>query len=1026
VAQLSTKVRQANGARLQLRVGINTGPVIVGTIGNNLRMDYKAVGQTVNLAARMEQTAAPGTIQLTEHTYKLVAGYFECDDLGLISVKNVAEQVPVYRVLGEREVRTRIEVARERGFTRLVAREHELALLGQCFDLAQGRRGQAMSVIGEAGLGKSRLLHEFRQALSDQDCSWLEGRCQPYGTALAYGPIIEVLKQLFQIAASDRDEDIRSKIQRGIEPLGATLAAAVPYVGHLIGVETGGGIPAGLAPEAVKHRTFEALRGLLCENATRQPLVLAIEDLHWADPTTVEFLTFLLEHIAGVRVLLVCTYRPEFVCPWSRKSYHRVLTLTPLAHPDGSQMLTALLGTSQIQDDLVRLVLDKTEGVPFFIEELVRSLRETNAVELHDSQWRLTASATPMPVPDTVEEVLTARIDRLPEGAKSVLQIGAVIGREWSEELVREVVGLAERELTAHLAALTEAELLYARGLPPQTIYVFKHAFTQEAAYRSLLATRRRELHHRVAVTLEALFPDRLEELSGPLAYHYFEGALGGEVAKAIVYAMRAGARNMVLPAYAEAIRFYRMALQALERQEPVDEAQRCALLLALGEAQWKAGEYRAAQDTFLRAADIARVLGATESLIRAGLGLERLTHEVGLSAAPAVRVLEEALQRLGPEDNPLTAKTLGGLAQALRFTGEQHQALLYAQQAIDMARRLADPELLAVNLQGILYALQGPEHAQQRLTYATEMLQLAKAANAKQSLIDALYWRWYCLLELGDMPAADAAVDVYVRLAEELQLSLDLCVLTGFRAMRALMHGRFVDSERLAQEALAIGQTLQTENAAGIFGLQMLTLRREQGRLRELEPVVRSFVQQHTAAAAWRPGVALIYSELGRTLEARTEFEHLAQHDFADLPHDALWMACITYLTDVCTFLADRARAATLYQLLLPYAGRNVVIGTAAACYGAVSRYLGALATTLGRWDEAAQHFEDALAMNARMEARPWLAHTQQQYATMLLARDQAGDRDKAVELLKAALITARELGMHALEERIAAPSGQ
>ena len=224
----------------------------------------------------------------------------------------------------------------------------------------------------------------------------------------------------------------------------------------------------------------------------------------------------------------------------------------------------------------------------------------------------------------------------------------------------------------------------------------------------------------------------------------------------------------------------------------------------------------------------------------------------------------------------------------------------------------------------------------------------------------------------------------------------------------------RFADSERLAQEALAIGQSLQTENVAGIFGLQMFTLRREQGRLRELEPAVRYFVQQHTAAA-WRPGLALIYSELGRTREARTEFEYLARHDFTDLPRDALWMASMTYLTDVCTFLGDTARAAILYQLLLPYTERTVVIGNAVACYGAMSRYLGALATTMGHWGTAAQHFEDALAMNARMEAWPWLAHTQYAYATMLLARSQPGDHDKATTLLDLALVTARELGMRA-----------
>ena len=287
-------------------------------------------------------------------------------------------------------------------------------------------------------------------------------------------------------------------------------------------------------------------------------------------------------------------------------------------------------------------------------------------------------------------------------------------------------------------------------------------------------------------------------------------------------------------------------------------------------------------------------------------------------------------------------------------------------------------------------------------------------------------FWRVYCLLELGDIPAMDAAIEAHAGIAQELQQPLYLCLTAQFRAMRALLAGRFEDSERLAQEALAIGQSLQTENVAGIFGLQMFTLRREQGRLRELEPAVRYFVQQHTTAAAWRPGLALIYSELGRTREARTEFEYLARHDFTDLPRDALWMASMTYLTDVCTFLGDTARAATLYQLLLPYAERTVVIGNAVACYGAMSRYLGALATTMGHWDTAAQHFEDALAMNARMEAWPWLAHTQYAYATMLLARNQPGDGDKATALLDSALVTARELGMRALEERLTARLGQ
>jgi tetratricopeptide (TPR) repeat protein len=301
-------------------------------------------------------------------------------------------------------------------------------------------------------------------------------------------------------------------------------------------------------------------------------------------------------------------------------------------------------------------------------------------------------------------------------------------------------------------------------------------------------------------------------------------------------------------------------------------------------------------------------------------------------------------------------------------------------------------------------------------------MLDLTKAGNATEMLGDAYWWHSHCLLESGDMVAADADIDAHVRAAQERNDPFSLSLNAMFRAMRALMLGRFEESERLAQQAFAIGQPLQTETAAGVFGLQMFALRREQGRLKEVESVVRVFVQQHSAAAAWRPGLAVIYSELGLREDARAEFEELAQYDFADLPRDAVWIGTMTYLADICTFLGDKARADTLYRMLLPFAGRNVVVGNASACYGALSRYLGALAATLERWDDAARHFEDALAMNARMEARPWLAHTHEQYATMLMARRQSGDRDKAAELLDAALATARELGMRALEERVTA----
>jgi predicted ATPase/class 3 adenylate cyclase/DNA-binding CsgD family transcriptional regulator len=1020
VMHYSVRVERERGMRLQLRVGLNTGPVIVGTVGNNLRMDYKAIGNTVNLAARMEQTAVPGTIQLTEHTYKLIAGYFDCDDMGLVSVKGLAGKVRAYQVRGERGSRARIDVARERGFTRLVGRERELASLRHCFALAQEGRGQAVSIIGDAGLGKSRLLYEFRQTLAGSDCTWLDGRCYPYGAGLAYLPVIDLVKQYCRIDASDRDEDIRRKVYDGLEQLGMAPEGTAPYLLHLLAVETEGDVLVGPSPEAVKHQTFEALQGLVGEIAARGPLVLAIEDLHWADATSVEFLAFLLEHMGGSRILLVCTYRPDFASLWSGKSYHSVVTLPPLAPSEGRQMLTALLGTTHIQDELAALVLAKADGVPFFLEELVKVLQETSAIEQHEGQWRLMAQATGLPVPNTVEEVLMARIDRLAEGTKSMLQMGAVVGRECSGELLRELAGLPEGEFRTHLAALTRAELLYERGRPPQITYLFKHALTQEVAYQSLLTAQRRELHHRVAVTLETLFVDRLEEYYGQLAHHYCEAAQEDEVTKAVEYAVRAGERHMALPAYAEAVRFYHMALDAFAHQALVDEAQRCSLLLVLGEAQRKASEHVQALATLQRAAENARRLGSSEYLAQAAMEFERVTWLSGLPTEPAVHLLEEALQELGEDHRTLRARALGSLARALLFTGAQEQATRYAQQAVEVARDVDDPGALAFALQTLLLVPWKPTAARERLLSATEMVQLAEAAGDSELILEAHTQRMLSLLDLGDIQEVDVENEARARLTEELQQPSYLSVTIGVQAMRALLDGRFMEAERLALQAQDIGQRVQSDRMTGAFGVQMFTLRREQGRLREVEPALRYFVKQHGAASAWRPGLALLYSELGREREARTAFEHLAQHDFADLPRDALWMGCIIYLAEVCAFLGDTVRAATLYKLLLPYAGHTVVVGGGVVCYGAASRYLGMLAATMERWEDAMQHFEDALAMNTRMGARPWLAHTQHQYAVMLLARHQPGDRDQAMSLLHEALATARALGMHALEGRI------
>jgi class 3 adenylate cyclase/tetratricopeptide (TPR) repeat protein len=1016
-------LRERGWAPIEIRVGVNTGEVVVRAIKTAAgHEEYSPIGHSANLASRMQTVAATGTIAATEDTRKLCEGYFTFRALGPTRVKGVSEAVNVHEVTGLGPLRTRLQASARRGLSKFVGRDAELAQMRRALELAKNGRGQMVAAVGEAGVGKSRLFFEF-QAVGQPGCLVLETLSVSHGKASAYLPLIDLLKNYFDLTPDDDARRRREKIGGKILILDRTLEDTLPYFFTLLEVAESDDQIARMDPEIRRRRTLDAIKRLLLRESLHQPLIVVFEDLHWVDDGSRALLNLLADSIGTARIMMLVNYRPEFIHNWGNKTFYTQLRLDPLGVESGEEMLNALLGDGRDLAPLKRLIIEKTEGNPLFMEEIVQELFEQGAL-IRNGAVKLAKSLRKIQIPSTVQAVLASRIDRLPPEQKDLLQTLAVIGKEFPLKLVREVSGKSDDELRSLLSELQVAEFIYEQPAVSDMAYVFKHALSQQVASGSALQERRRVLHERVARVLEVQFPEIVETQPELIAHHYRESGLG---AQAIPYWQSAGERALARSANLEAIDDLKQGLELLgpragsPQRPPANEAQRCSLLLILGVARYRAGQFPESHETLLLAAEVAQSLGSTESLVRAALELVDLTQNIGFPAPEAVPLLEEALQKLGSEDSPLKARTLGGLARYLGVTGEKQKLMMYALQAVAMARRLGDPELLSYCLQGMFNARSEPEHAEQRLAIMTERQDLAKAAKDPE-LEHLHFWRGYCLLELGDTAAADVEFDAYGRWGEETHQPFQLSMREMLRAMRALMRGRFEDSERMAQQAFAIAQRMQLENASGVFGLQMFALRREQGRLKEVEPLVRVFLQQHSAAAAWRPGLAVIYSELGLATDARAEFENLAQHDFADLPRDAVWMGTMSYFVDICTFLGDRARADTLYQILLPFAGRNVVVSNGVACYGALSRYLAALAATLERWDDAAGHFEDALAMNARMDARVWLAHTQEQYATMLLARHQSGDRDKAAALLEAALATTRELGMRALEERITA----
>lgn len=1013
---------------LKVRIGIHTGLVVVGEMGGGeFRERAAIVGDTPNTAARLQEQAEPDSVIISAATYQLVRGLFDCESLGARSLKGLSNPVLLYRVLREGEAQSRFDVAIQTGLTPMVGREHEAGILAERWERARHGEGQAVLLSGEPGIGKSRLMQAFKERITAESGKWLECHCSPYHQNSALSPVIDLLQSLLGFENDDEPSAKLAKLERELKQYDLPLSDYMPLLGTMLSLPLPEEYPRPtLTLEAQKEQNYLAVQSWLLSIAEREDLALLFEDLHWADPSTLELLGRLLEQVPTARMLMVVTCRPEFIPPWSNRSHFATITLNRLPRLQSEAILGSVTGGKPLPPVVLDEIIAKTDGVPLFVEELTKMVLESDLIREHDGHYELSGPLPPLAIPSTLQDSLTARLDRL-GSAREVAQLASTLGRDFSYDLLRAISSDADADLQEALATLVEAEVLYRRGVMMQARYFFKHALIRDAAYESLLKSKRQQIHSLIARVLEEQFPGTVETHPELIARHYTEAGL---TARAIPYWQKAGEQALQRSAFLESITDFSKALDLLpdataasdaDQQRPENRNLQCALLLALAEAHRRSGQPVKAHQTATRASELAQSLSSADFMSRAAMELARLGMEIGLPVAPAaIRLFEETLEIIGPEVSPLRATILGGLSLALVYAGARERGLECARQAVAMARRLGEPAPLAIGLHGICCALQLPEHANQRLVYASEMLEAAKAVNSIFGLHASLWWQAYSALEIGDTITAKRGIAGYAGLEETMRNPHQSCLLKNFQACEACLEGRFADFESLIGEALTIGQTLEVESPAGIFGVQMFTLRREQDRLREVEPLLRHFVQSPEGANAWRPGLALIYSELGRPAEARAEFEQLAQGDFADLPRDANWLVCLSYLADVCIFLGDAARALTLYELILPYRAINVLLASGSACYGSASRYLGALATTLRRWDEAERHFEDALAMNANMGARPWLAHTQYQYATMLLSRDQPGDSDRAVPLLKAALATARELGMRALERRI------
>jgi DNA-binding CsgD family transcriptional regulator len=891
-----------------------------------------------------------------------------------------------------------------------VGRSAELAALRVLAPREAGERGRLALLGGEAGSGKSRLVRELAHEVAGVGVLVLYGACDAV-VHTPYRPFAEALDQLVR----GTDPDV---LRADLGSAGGELVRLLPDLAARVS-----GLPAPVAadPDTERHRLHTAVTDLLAGAGRRQPLLLVLEDCHWADTPTLVLLRHLARASSEARVLVLATFRDtEADIPGAladvladlRRSDEVVrLHLGGLSEDDVGEFVRRAGGgeIDPAEPGLSRALRDLTEGNAFLLCELWRALVETDAFAIEQGTLRLTRPLQEIATPQSVREVVSQRLSRLNPASRDLLELAAVAGPEFELDVLRRAAPVELERIDALEPAMRSGVI---EELPfPALAYRFTHELVRRALYDRLSVLRRAELHLRIAQALEAVDQPQHGRVLADLAHHFAAAAPIGGAAQAVEYNLLAAKAASAALAYDEATVRLRTALQ----MGVPDERQRAEILLDLGTALFRAGRSLDSLQSFRQAAEIARDLGQGELLARAAIGFETSCWRPGLTDEGARELLQEASAALAREDSTLRVGLLASLARALEFEGDSDQAALARADAIAMARRIDDRPGLATVLVGIYWA-----RATTSLAEALEMLgearDLAEEMGDVEGQAEATQWRVSALMALGETVPAREELAIALDMAKSTRQPFMLHVTEHYRSALALLEGHLAEADAAAERSREWGQLLVGRDASSVYGIQMFGVRREQGRLAELGPVIRVLAAGDRGGGAWRPGLAAMLAELAMEEQVRSELDRV-QAEGLDPLREGLWLASLTYLADAAGAVAHQGVASLVYPLLAPLAGRNVMIGHGVACYGAADRYLGMLAATLGDTDDAASHFEAALHLNRQMGADTWLAHTAYEYGRMLLAH---GDSDRGEQLLAEAALLAEAVGIPTLLARV------
>jgi DNA-binding CsgD family transcriptional regulator len=905
--------------------------------------------------------------------------------------------------------------------TPFVGRAGELAALTADLDAAVGGRGGVVLVAGEPGIGKTRLAEELAARAAGRGAVVLWGRCWQGEGAPAFWPWVQVVRGYVRVQNGDT-ASLRHDLGAGA----ADIAHLVPAVRGCIPDLP---VSAPLEPEAARFRLFDGLAGFLRAAAARRPLLLVLDDLHWADVPSLALLRFVSRELEEVGPLVVGSYRHTEVDQGHpllaavadlTRGKHRQLLLGGLGQREVARFV-ALVAGAEPSAKLAAEVFRQTDGNPFFVTEVVRLLA---------SQGRFDPAATGAAMlagglPEGVRAVVAERLSRLSGDCRRVLEVAAVVGRDFELRVLQPASGMDAEGL---LVLLEEAEAARVAGPVPGELgrWRFAHALVREVLCEGLPAARRVRLHGLVGEALEAVYAADPGPHLAELAHHLIEAAPGSEktAARAVQMATLAGRRSMEMLAWEDATELFERALAASELAERPSPQQRCELLLAVGEGRMAASDVPAARIAYQQAGELARRIGSGEALAQVGLGLG--SEFTSMIVDPVqVGLLEEALAALNDADSPLRARVLAGLAKALVSAPQVERRLALSEDAVEMARRLGDPATLAAVLFGRHLAIWGSERAEaagERLSIATEAVGLAEQVGDRAMALRGRGLRRIDLLELGDLDGYDADLAAAERAAGELRQLRYRWPLPLAHATRALLTGRFAQAEELIEQGLVAGRRAGDQAVGPYYTGVIATLRLMQGRFGEPIELFRDAATRFPTMAAFRASLAAALAEVGRADQARAELERLGAGDLAAVPRDPAWSFSLATLALACYHLGEAGTAVKLYPLLEPYADRNIVTGRVGAiCLGPAAYFLGLLHLTLSLPEQALLRFQQAAAVAGRMQARPMLAMSREGQARALLALDRPGDRQQATALLDEVTAIAQALGIRGLGKRAA-----